>query len=288
MGKPTGFMEFGRSLPRRAAGVGARARLARGVRALRRGGHQGAGGTLHGLRHPLLPRRLPVGEPDPGMERSGLPGRLARGHGAAARDQQLPGVHRAAVPGPVRGLVRARDQRGPGDHRTHRVRNRGTGVGRGVGHPAHRDRAHRQDGGRGGLGAGGAGGGAAAGAGGAHGDGVRAGREARWAAALRDPRVQDGEGRAGSPAGPDGGGGCHLRVLDVGGRPGGSGRRRPAGAGGGAGAGHRQRARRGGAGGGRRAGRVRCAWCWPAGPPCRGTYRYPGESWPVCTWLSNT
>ena len=66
-----------------------------------------------------------------------------------------------------------------------------------------------------------AGGGAAVGAGRAPGDGVRAGREAGRPAALRDPRVQDGEGRAGPPPGPDGGRRRDLRVLDVGGRRGG-------------------------------------------------------------------
>ena len=37
----------------------------------------------------------------------------ARGHRAAARHQQLPGVHRPAVPGAVRGLLRARHQPAP-------------------------------------------------------------------------------------------------------------------------------------------------------------------------------
>ena len=36
---------------------------------------------------------------------------VAAGDRAAARDQQLPGVHRPAVPGAVRRVVRARDQR---------------------------------------------------------------------------------------------------------------------------------------------------------------------------------
>ena len=55
------------------------------------------------------------------------------------------------------------------------------------------------------------------------------------APALRHPRVQDGEGRAGPPPGPDGGRGRDLRVLDVGGR----------GPAGGAGRGRRGRAGRG-------------------------------------------
>ena len=77
----------------------------------------------------------------------------------------------------------------------------------------------------GGLGAGRPGGGPAAGAGRPRGDRVRAGGEARRPAALRHPRVQDGEGGAGPAPGPDGGRGRHLRVLDLGGR---DGRRAPA------------------------------------------------------------
>ena len=56
----------------------------------------------------------------------------------------------------------------------------------------------------------------AAGAGRPPGDRLRAGGEARRAAALRHPRVQDGEGRPRPPAGPDGGRGRHLRVLHLG------------------------------------------------------------------------
>ena len=74
------------------------------------------------------------------------------------------------------------------------------------------------------------------------GDRLRAGGEARRAAALRHPRVQDGEGRPGPPAGPDGGRGRHLRVLHLGGRP--AARHRAGGAG---------RARRGARASGRRA-----------------------------------
>ena len=59
------------------------------------------------------------------------------------------------------------------------------------------------------------GGGPTARAGGPPGDRLRAGGEAGRAAALRHPRVQDGEGGPRPPAGPDGGRGRHLRLLDV-------------------------------------------------------------------------
>ena len=59
--------------------------------------------------------------------------------------------------------------------------------------------------------------GPAAGPGRPPGGGVRAGREARGAAPLRDPRVQDGEGGARPPARPDGGRGCRVPLPGVGG-----------------------------------------------------------------------
>ena len=43
---------------------------------------------------------------------------------AAARHEQLPRVHRAAVPGALRGGLRAGDQRRPGDHQERRGRHR--------------------------------------------------------------------------------------------------------------------------------------------------------------------
>ena len=50
--------------------------------------------------------------------------RLARGERAAARHQQLPRVHRPAVPGAVRGRVRARHQRAAGHDQADRGRDR--------------------------------------------------------------------------------------------------------------------------------------------------------------------
>ena len=50
-------------------------------------------------------------------------------HRAAARDQQLPGVHRAAVPGAVRDRLRAGHQPGPGHDQERRGRDRRPGLG---------------------------------------------------------------------------------------------------------------------------------------------------------------
>ena len=67
-----------------------------------------AGRPLHGLRHPVLPPGLPAGQPHPGVERPGLARRLGGRDRAPARHQQLPGVHRPALPGAVRDRLRAR------------------------------------------------------------------------------------------------------------------------------------------------------------------------------------
>ena len=65
---------------------------------------------------------------------------------AAARHQQLPGVHRAAVPGAVRGVVRARHQPGSGDHQAGRGRDHRQRLRRGLGGPASAGPADRQEG----------------------------------------------------------------------------------------------------------------------------------------------
>ncbi len=75
-----------------------------------------AGGALHGLRRAVLPQRLSARKPDPRLERPRLPRPLPGRDPPAARDQQLPRVHRAPVPGAVRGRLRARDPRGRRGH----------------------------------------------------------------------------------------------------------------------------------------------------------------------------
>ena len=74
------------------------------------------GRPLHGMRRPLLPQRLPAGQPHPRLERPRLPRPLAGGDRPAARHQQLPRLHRPAVPRAVRGGVRAGDPRGRRRH----------------------------------------------------------------------------------------------------------------------------------------------------------------------------
>ena len=93
----------------------------RGLPPLPERGAPEAGGALHGLRHPLLPPGLPARQHHPRLERPRLPRPLARRDRAAARDQQLPGVDGPALPGAVRGLLRARHQRRPRDHQGRRA-----------------------------------------------------------------------------------------------------------------------------------------------------------------------
>ena len=180
----------------------------------------------------------------------------------------------------------------PVTDRADRVRDRRAGLGRGLGDAAAAHGAHGQVRRRRGLGSRRPGGGPAAGAGRAPGDGLRAGREARRPAALRHPRVQDGEGGAGPAAGPDGGRGRDLRVLDVGGRESSGaaapvvGRRRGARRG----AGHRDglRARTSPCARPPRCRRHSTRSCWPAAPRCPGTCRCRAGSSTASTWPSST
>ena len=75
---------------------------------------------------PFCHQRLSAGQPHPGVERPRLPRRVARGDRAAARHEQLPGVHRDAVPGAVRGRLRAGDQQRRGHDQAGRAADRST------------------------------------------------------------------------------------------------------------------------------------------------------------------
>ena len=87
--------------------------------------HTGDADRRHGL-------GLPDQQPDPRVERPGLPRPVAGGPRAAAQDQQLPRVHRPRLPRAVRGLVRAGHQRAAGHDQEHRVRS-STGASRKAG-----------------------------------------------------------------------------------------------------------------------------------------------------------
>ena len=134
MGDPKGFLDHPPGAARRAGrwtcGCGTGARSTRTSRAT---DLEKQAGPLHELRHPVLPPGLSAGQPHPGVERPGLPPRLARGHRAAARHQQLPRVHRHALPRPVRGGVRAGDQLRRRHDQAGRDRDHRPGVGRGLG-----------------------------------------------------------------------------------------------------------------------------------------------------------
>ena len=79
MGKPTGFMEYPRELPTRRPVDRAGSRLPRGLQPVPRREAPGPGRAVHGLRHPVLPPGLPARQPDPRLERPGLPRPVAGG-----------------------------------------------------------------------------------------------------------------------------------------------------------------------------------------------------------------
>ncbi len=93
------------------------------------------GRPLHGLRDPVLPQRLPARQPDPGVERPGLARATGLTPSSGCTRPTTSRSSPAAVPGAVRGGLRARHQRRPGDHQAGRGRDRRPGLGRGLGHP---------------------------------------------------------------------------------------------------------------------------------------------------------
>ena len=153
-----------------------------------------AGRALHGVRRAVLPQRLPAGQPDPGLERPRLPRPLARGDRPAARDQQLPRVHRQALPRPVRGGVRAGDPRGRRGHdQADRGLDRQSRVGRGLDRAAAAEGRDRPHGGRDRRRPGRARGRAAAAPRRPRGHRLRARRGRRRPGPLRRPALQDRE-----------------------------------------------------------------------------------------------
>ena len=140
MGKPTGFVEFARVKPPARPVAERVARLPPRLLRVSGRGADAPGRALHGLRHAVLPPGLSARQPDSRLERPGLPRLVARGDRAAAPDQQLPRVHRPAVPGAVRRVVRARHQQGPGHDQVDRAGDRRSRVRRGLDRAASRRR----------------------------------------------------------------------------------------------------------------------------------------------------
>ena len=164
-------------------------------------GAAGAGGALHGLRHPVLPPGLSARQPDSRLERPRLPRPVARGDRPAARDEQLPGVHRPPVSRAVRGrraCSASTTSRSTIKSIEAAIIERAFDEGWIV--PRHPRAAHWQEGGRRRLRAGGPRGGRAVEPRRPPGDRLRAGRSHRRAAALRHSRVQAGEARPRPPA----------------------------------------------------------------------------------------
>ena len=156
-------------------------------------GDEEAGRPLHGLRRALLPPGLPAGERDPRLQRARVRRPLARRVERAGEHQQLPRVHRAPVPGAVRGRVRAgASTRTRSPSSSWRRRSSSARSPR-AGWCPRAHAAHGQAGGGRRLRARGARRGGAAQPGRTPGDGVRAGRADRRPAALRHSRLQAGE-----------------------------------------------------------------------------------------------
>ena len=210
-----------RGIPHHPAGAARRAARstcasrtgARSTRSSRDGPLEKQAGALHGLRHPVLPQRLPAGQPHPGVERPRLPRRVARGRssgctprttsrsspGRCARRRARPPAcsainsdagddqaDRAADHRP-RVAARAGSSRSPpATRRARRSRSSGPGPA-GLAAAQQLTRVGHDV------------------------DGVRAGRPDRRAAALRHPRVQDGEVPPRPAPGPDGGRGHRFR-----------------------------------------------------------------------------
>ena len=103
--------------------------LPRGLQPVPRREAARPGRALHGLRHPVLPPGLPARQPDPRLERPGLPRPVADGDRPPPRHEQLPRVHRQALPRALRGVVRAGDQQRPGDDQADRGQRSSTAPG---------------------------------------------------------------------------------------------------------------------------------------------------------------
>ena len=195
MGKVTGFMEYRAQRPARSGRSPSVSRTSRSSSFRSSAGRaEAAGRALHGLRHPFCHTGCPLGNLIPDWNDLVYRGVWRRGARVPPLDQQLPRVHRAHLPGAVRSVVRAQHQQRPGDHQADRARDHRPRASQKAG--SCRSRAQRSTGKkrrRRRLRARRARLRAAARARRARGHGVREGRPHRRPAALRHPRLQDGE-----------------------------------------------------------------------------------------------
>ena len=148
---------------------------------------------MHGLRHSVLPPGMSAGQPHPRLERPRLPRQVAQRHRSTAQDEQLSRMDRAPLSGAVRGIVRPGHRQRRGDHQVRGAGHRRACLRRRMDRAGAAGVAHRQVGGRRRVGTGRARRRRSAQPGRAYGHRVREGGPHRGPAALRHPRVQDGE-----------------------------------------------------------------------------------------------
>ena len=154
---------------------------------------------------------LPDQQPDSRMERPGLPRLWQQALDRLHEDQQLPRVHRAGLPGPLRGLLHSGHQRAGRDHQDHRARHHRKGLRGRLDRPDAARDAHRQEGGRGRFRPGRAGLRRPAQQGRSLGHRLRARRPHRRAADVRHPEHEARQGCRPAPRRPDGRRGRQVR-----------------------------------------------------------------------------
>jgi hypothetical protein len=165
---------------------------------------------VHGLRHPVLPPGVPTRQPHTRVERTGRPRRVAASDRAAARDEQLPGVHGDVMSGSVRGRLRTRHQCRARHDQADRTADHRPGMAGGLDHPVPAGGTDRPGSGCHRIWTGRAGRGAAAHPNGPRGGRVRASRPDRRSSPIRHPRLQAGEAAAGPTTQTDAQRGHHL------------------------------------------------------------------------------
>ena len=162
---------------------------------------QGAGRALHGLRHAVLQQRLPGQQHHSGLQRPGVPRRLEeRDRRCCTRTNNFPEFTGRICPAPCEAActLNVNDDAVGIKSIEHAIIDRAWAEGWVAPQPPKRQ--DRQEGGRGRLRPGRPGRRAAAGARRPRRDGVREERPHRRPAALRHPRLQDGEDRTSTAA----------------------------------------------------------------------------------------